>query len=287
VIKPDMTFFYFQHQVDLPAPLLPNLVHVGGMHVSGKGAVPKPIPDALLKAIESKPKGFIIVSTGHWARFEFAAPETKQHFIEAFSRIANDGYAVIWQYEGDVLEDLADGVHRFDWLPQRELLAHPKIRAFVSHCGCNSALEAIMNGVPVAGLGLFADQVSTAAVLEAKGICVRLDKKRLSTDVIYNSIIRLVTDESIRAKSKLFASIVAHEPMKPIDRAIFWSEHLLRHKGGKWMRSRLPANLSDTIKYYCIDVIGMMLGVLFFSLFIAFKIIFFFYRLVAGEKSVK
>lgn len=51
-----------------------------------------------------------------------------------------------------------------------------------------------MNGVPMVALGLFADQVSGAALVESKGISIRLDKKKLTADIIYKSIIQVATN---------------------------------------------------------------------------------------------
>ena len=35
------------------------------------------------------------------------------------------------------------------WAPQRAILAHPAVGAFVAHCGWNSVLETVVAGVPV------------------------------------------------------------------------------------------------------------------------------------------
>ena len=44
------------------------------------------------------------------------------------------------------------------WAPQAQILAHPAIGGFVSHCGWNSTLESIYFGVPIATWPLFAEQ---------------------------------------------------------------------------------------------------------------------------------
>ncbi|TVU26474.1 hypothetical protein EJB05_29022, partial [Eragrostis curvula] len=52
------------------------------------------------------------------------------------------------------------------WAPQREVLAHGAVGGFVTHCGWNSVLEAVMAGVPMLGWPLYAEQRFNRFVLE-------------------------------------------------------------------------------------------------------------------------
>ncbi|KAH7566448.1 hypothetical protein JRO89_XS08G0163900 [Xanthoceras sorbifolium] len=60
------------------------------------------------------------------------------------------------------------------WAPQAEILGHPSVGGFLSHCGWNSTLESIVNGVPMIGWPLFAEQKMNATLLtEEIGVAVR------------------------------------------------------------------------------------------------------------------
>ncbi|PON89238.1 UDP-glucuronosyl/UDP-glucosyltransferase [Trema orientale] len=52
------------------------------------------------------------------------------------------------------------------WAPQVDILAHGAVSAFLSHCGWNSVLESISNGVPIIGWPFVADQFYNAKFLE-------------------------------------------------------------------------------------------------------------------------
>ncbi|GJN25026.1 hypothetical protein PR202_gb12808 [Eleusine coracana subsp. coracana] len=48
------------------------------------------------------------------------------------------------------------------WAPQKQVLAHSAIGAFWTHCGWNSMLESLCEGVPMIVQPCFADQMVTA-----------------------------------------------------------------------------------------------------------------------------
>ncbi|KAK6144014.1 hypothetical protein DH2020_020834 [Rehmannia glutinosa] len=52
------------------------------------------------------------------------------------------------------------------WAPQMEILSHESIGAFLSHCGWNSIIEALSNGVPMLAWSMGAEQPFNAKFLE-------------------------------------------------------------------------------------------------------------------------
>ena len=61
------------------------------------------------------------------------------------------------------------------WAPQPLILAHASVRCFITHCGWNSALESILNAVPMIAWPLFAEQHMNASLLEIQvGVATRI-----------------------------------------------------------------------------------------------------------------
>ncbi|CAN8275065.1 unnamed protein product [Cochlearia groenlandica] len=52
-----------------------------------------------------------------------------------------------------------------EWCPQDQVLAHPSVACFVTHCGWNSTTEALTYGVPMVCFPQFGDQVTNAAFI--------------------------------------------------------------------------------------------------------------------------
>ncbi|GMI68127.1 UDP-glucosyl transferase 72E1 [Hibiscus trionum] len=103
------------------------------------------------------------------------------------------------------------------WAPQSEILSHPSIGGFLSHCGWNSSLESIVNSVPMIVWPLYAEQKMNATLL-AKHIGVAIRSKLLpSQGVIGRSEIeamvrKIMVDkegEAIRARAKMLKSCAA------------------------------------------------------------------------------
>lgn len=60
------------------------------------------------------------------------------------------------------LEKAGDKGKIVRWSPQEQVLNHPSVACFVSHCGWNSTMEALTSGVPVVAFPQWGDQVTDA-----------------------------------------------------------------------------------------------------------------------------
>nr|DAD38860.1 TPA_asm: hypothetical protein HUJ06_013182 [Nelumbo nucifera] len=61
------------------------------------------------------------------------------------------------------------------WAPQLEILSHKSKSVFLSHCGWNSVLESLSQGVPIIGWPLVAEQAYNSKLMEEEiGVCVEL-----------------------------------------------------------------------------------------------------------------
>ncbi|XP_077231487.1 gallate 1-beta-glucosyltransferase 84A24-like [Tasmannia lanceolata] len=66
--------------------------------------------------------------------------------------------------EGFIEETVGQG-KIVDWCPQVEVLSHPSIACFITHCGWNSTLESLVAGVPVVVFPDRGDQQTNAKLL--------------------------------------------------------------------------------------------------------------------------
>ncbi|KAF8391758.1 hypothetical protein HHK36_021992 [Tetracentron sinense] len=70
------------------------------------------------------------------------------------------------------------------WCPQLEVLAHPAVGCFITHCGWNSTLEGLSLGVPMVTMPQWTDQTTNAKFVTEiwkAGVRVMVDEKGIVT----------------------------------------------------------------------------------------------------------
>ena len=101
------------------------------------------------------------------------------------------------KWEADTLEGQPKNVFISKWLPQDDVLAHPNIKLFISHCGLGGMIEAKYHGVPIIGLPLFGDQDTVAANIEKEGWGMKLELGELSEKSLSRAIKTVLGDPKL------------------------------------------------------------------------------------------
>lgn len=74
-----------------------------------------------------------------------------------------------------------------------------------------------------------------------------------------------------RRKIKDLRTLMLDEPMPPMEKAIWWIEYVIRHKGTKHLRS--PTIDISWIEYFLIDIISVVVLISVVIVCLTFKII--------------
>ncbi|XP_058523234.1 UDP-glucuronosyltransferase 2B14-like isoform X2 [Ochotona princeps] len=276
VAKADMWLIRSYWDLEFPRPTLPNVHFVGGLHCKPAKPLPKDMEDFVQSSGE---EGIVVFSLG-----SMVSNMTEERANVIASALAQLPQKVLWRFDGKKPETLGPNTQVYKWIPQNDLLGHPKTRAFVTHGGANGIYEAIYHGVPMVGLPLFGDQPDNIAHMTAKGAAVRLNWKTMSSADLLNALRTVIHDPSYKENVMMLSRIHHDQPMKPLDKAVFWIEHVMRHKGAKHLR--VAAHDLTWYQYHSLDVIGFLLACVIIIAYLVIKICLFVYqKLVKTEKK--
>ncbi|XP_053453277.1 UDP-glucuronosyltransferase 1A1 isoform X7 [Nycticebus coucang] len=260
---------------DYPRPIMPNMVFIGGINCLDKNPISQEF-EAYVNA--SGEHGIVVFSLGSMVS---EIPEQKaMEIADALGKIPQ---TVLWRYTGSRPSNLAKNTILVKWLPQNDLLGHPKTRAFITHSGSHGIYEGICNGVPMVMMPLFGDQMDNAKRMETRGAGVTLNVLDMTSADLENALKTVINDKSYKENIMRLSSLHKDRPIEPLDLAVFWVEFVMRHKGAPHLR---PAAHDLTwYQYHSLDVIGFLLAAVLTVAFIAFKCCAYGCRKCFGKKG--
>ncbi|KAI3452224.1 hypothetical protein Pfo_008889 [Paulownia fortunei] len=149
--------------------LFPDILPVGPLLASNRLGKSVgyfwPEDSACLAWLDQQPANSVIyVAFGSFTVFDQTQFEELAMGLELTNR------PFLWVVRQDITADVdeaypkgfKDRVHNrgrmVGWAPQQQVLSHPSVACFISHCGWNSTIEGIGNGVPFLCWPYFADQ---------------------------------------------------------------------------------------------------------------------------------
>ncbi|XP_055140707.1 UDP-glucuronosyltransferase 2B15 isoform X3 [Symphalangus syndactylus] len=275
--KAEMWLIRTYWDFEFPRPFLPNVDFVGGLHCKPA----KPLPKEMEEFVQSSGEnGIVVFSLG-----SMISNMSEERANKIASALAQIPQKVLWRFDGKKPNTLGSNTRLYKWLPQNDLLGHPKTKAFITHGGTNGIYEAIYHGIPMVGIPLFADQHDNIVHMKAKGAALSVDTRTMSSRDLLNALKSVINDPIYKENAMKLSRIHHDQPMKPLDRAVFWIEFVMRHKGAKHLR--VAAHNLTWIQYHSLDVIAFLLTCVATVIFIITKCCLFCFRKLAktGKKK--
>ncbi|XP_064871201.1 UDP-glucuronosyltransferase-like [Oncorhynchus nerka] len=265
----------YDYSFEYPKPRMPNMVNIGGINC-GKRA---PLPADLQEFVdESGEDGFVVFTLGSMIS---QMPEEKaKQFFDAFSKIPQ---RVVWRYTGVVPENIPDNVRLMKWLPQNDLLGHPKVKAFITHGGIHGIYEGICNSVPMVMLPLFGDQSDNVHRMAVRGVGEVLTLFDITSEKLVEALNKVINDKSYKEKMLKLSAVHKDRPIEPLDLAVFWAEFVMRHGGAEHLRP--AAHDLNWIQYHSLDVFTLLLTIVLIVVMVTVKCCKVCFRKCCGTKK--
>nr|XP_046219504.1 UDP-glucuronosyltransferase-like isoform X2 [Oncorhynchus gorbuscha] len=265
----------YDYSFEYPKPRMPNMVNIGGINC-GKRA---PLSADLQEFVdESGEDGFVVFTLGSMIS---QMPEEKaKQFFDAFRKIPQ---RVVWRYTGVVPENIPDNVRLMKWLPQNDLLGHPKVKAFITHGGTHGIYEGICNSVPMVMLPLFGDQSDNVHRMAVRGVGEVLTLFDITPEKLVEALNKVINDTSYKEKMLKLSAVHKDRPIEPLDLAVFWAEFVMRHGGAEHLRP--AAHDLNWIQYHSLDVFTLLLTIVLIVVMVTVKCCKVCFRKCCGTKK--
>lgn len=160
---------------------------------------------------QQQPKSVIYVAFGSIAIFD------KTQFQELALGLEHIGRPFLWVvrpgitketcvYPEGFEERVANRGRIVEWAPQQKVLSHPSVGCFLSHCGWNSTMEGVTNGIPFLCWPYFTDQfINESYVCDVWKVGLKFNRDEdgiINREEIKNKVEQVLSDENIGARTR-------------------------------------------------------------------------------------
>lgn len=128
--------------------------------------------------------------------------------------------------------------------------------------------------IPVQG-----DQPVNAKELVRMGAGLSVPYPTLNEEDFYQALNRVITDPKFSQAAQEIGSTLNDQITRPLDRAVWWVEHIMRHP--TMYVGKSPIHKLYWFQYFLLDVLAFILAILY----ILFRALKFVFSLCCGKKS--
>lgn len=118
-----------------------------------------------------------------------------------------------------------------------------------------------------------------------KGFAILMDIENITESSMTWAFNEILNNPSYRENAKRLSKLFKDQPMEPLEKAVYWTEYVLRHKGALHL-----SNPSRHLTWYqreLFDVYLVLLLIIFIPFWIIIRIVKMIYRRCIKTKSKK
>lgn len=259
-------------------PLVPAIVEIGGIQLKEQ---PDPLPEDIANFLDVSQHGAILLCLGSNIKSTAVKPELIQAMFKVLSSLKQN---VIWKWEDlDNTPGKSANILYKKWLPQADILAHPKIKLFITHAGKGGITEARYHGVPMVALPIFGDQPANADSMEKSGYGLSQDLLQLNEENFRAKIEEVIGNEKYARAIKSFSKLYRDRPLTAKQSVVYWTDYVLKYNGAVHLQS--PVVHMSTLAYFNIDVYAAVLAALSLVVLLTWLALRCAYRKLCGKSQ--
>ncbi|XP_018026941.1 UDP-glycosyltransferase UGT5 isoform X2 [Hyalella azteca] len=263
--------------LDGPLALLPNQVPIAGLVLRP----PQPLPKDILDFMSGN-TSVIYISFGVSFIRNDSIPRDKKDILLSVSKKLP--YKVIMNVYGQA-SGRSGNVLLTGMVPQQDILAHPNVKLFISHCGLAGVDETVYHGVPVIALPAAPEHGAMAGKLVLAGTAIQLSWLTLTEEILRDAVMEIMTNSSYGENMAFVSRVFRDQKDTALDRAVFWTEYAARFRGAPHLKS--PARHLSWIEFLSLDFILLALVLCYCAFNVFLKVIRALRTKCVGDKNEK
>jgi len=264
--------------LDWPRVGAAHYVFLGGMGLQP----PKPLTAEFADFVADAEHGVIVMTFG--SALKKIPMEKLEIMLDAYKKVKQK---VIMRYDGPAPKNIPANVKLSKWLPQNDLLGHPKTKLFITHGGNNGQMEAVFHGVPMVTVPVFGDQFYNGERVAAHKFGHVVDYRTMTSEALYDAMHSILSDPSYQARIKS-CSEKFHAMPSTADTLSFWTNHIIKF-GGDHLK---PKYMDMPMwKFFGLDILFILGECFHFGIhgvkYVVVTLLFFIIRKIRGSGGEK
>ncbi|VVC33308.1 Hypothetical protein CINCED_3A004360 [Cinara cedri] len=244
-------------------PYVPSFIEVPGIHFRPVKNMDKKLQDFM----DTATKGVVFLNFGTLINMDKVPKPTLDIFKKVLGRLEQK---VIFKWTNNDTQGFPDNFYVDSWLPQVDILKHPNCKLFITHGGIHGLMETIDAGVPFIGFPVFGDQHQNLRISQENGFGIMSNIMTLTENTFERDVGLVLNEPSFKENAMRMSLIFNDRPLTSIDKAVYWVEYVIRHKGAHHLRS--PAVELVWYQYYSLDIFAFIISIILFLIFIFYRI---------------
>lgn len=144
--------------------------------------------------------------------------------------------------------------------------------------------EGIHCSVPMLVIPFLGDQFANANRLEKLKVGNQLELREMTEESLRKTILETLKPDYKKNMKKL-TDLVYDQPMTSLDKAIFWTEYMIRHKGAKHME--FAGKNVPYYEQYCLDILAIFIICFLSTFYVSKKILRKLFKITTSIRQTK
>ena len=198
-------------------------------------------------------------------------PETLDVILKVFASMETT--LILWKFESIRLKDRhPKNVIIGPWMPQQEILAHKNLKVFITHGGFLSTMEAMYYGKPIVGIPITNAQKLNMDRAVNQGYGIQIDIFTMTELSLQTAINVALTNKDYQTNATKLSTLFKNNLIKPIDKAVYYVEHVIRTHHHKTSANKL--SFCESQLFHQLMTTLLSIGLIYFAISKTFKFLF-------------